>query len=163
VFESSYKIRISSRAIIIHKDKILLNEFDKGKYYNFIGGGIEEKETAKQAVVREVLEESGLSVDVGDLVFSLEYEPKSCNYLYGEGHHISFFFRCYLNENFPGTKVSLPDVNPHDSSMVSIAKWINISKLNDINLVPNIHKSLIEYIETGIFNPLFWSECDHIV
>ena len=56
------KIRVSARAIIIDNDKILLNEFGDGQYYNFIGGEIEENETAKQAVVREVMEESGLAV-----------------------------------------------------------------------------------------------------
>ena len=68
----SYKIRVSSRAIIFNDDKVLLNCFGNGLYYNFPGGGIEEYETAKQAVAREVLEESGLTVDVGELVFSLE-------------------------------------------------------------------------------------------
>ena len=79
MFEDSYKIRISSRAIIIHDGKILLNCFKDGLYYNFPGGGIEKNETAKQAAHREVLEETGLAVDVGELVFSLEYEPFNCN------------------------------------------------------------------------------------
>ncbi len=50
-----YKIRVSSRAIIIDNDKILLNKFGDGVYYNFPGGGIEENETALEAVVRELL------------------------------------------------------------------------------------------------------------
>ena len=51
--------------------------FCRTKSYRIVygRGGIEEGETAKQAVVREVMEESGLTVKVGELVFSLEYEP----------------------------------------------------------------------------------------
>jgi 8-oxo-dGTP pyrophosphatase MutT (NUDIX family) len=69
-----YKIRVSSRAIILNDDKILLICFGNGLYYSFPGGGIEEHETATQAVVREVMEETGLTVKVGDLVFSLEID-----------------------------------------------------------------------------------------
>ena len=128
-------------------------------YYNFPGGGIEEKETAAQAAAREVLEETGLTVDVGELVFSLEYEPFNCNYRYGDGHHISFFFRCSINTNAAPVSVSLPDTNPHDETITSIAKWIPLSALHEINLVPKIYEPLMKYIETGVFTPVFWTEC----
>lgn len=163
MFENSYKIRVSSRAIILNSDKILLVEYGGGQYYNFIGGGIEENETVKQAVIREVLEESGLTVDVGELVFSLEYEPFSCDYSYGKSHHISFFFRCYLDSNVPPQEPSHTDINPDDATITSIAKWIQIVDLNKINIVPKISKPLINYIETGEFTPSFWAECEHIV
>ena len=158
MFEDSYKIRISSRAIIIHDDKILLNCFGDGLYYNFPGGGIEQNETATQAVAREVLEESGLTVDVGKLVFSLEYEPFNSNYCYGDGHHISFFFRCFLNSDTAPINASLPDTNPDDETITSIAKWIPLSELYSINIVPKICEPLMKYIETGVFEPLFWTD-----
>jgi 8-oxo-dGTP pyrophosphatase MutT (NUDIX family) len=173
----SYKIRVSSRAIIINEDKILLNCFGDGLYYNFPGGGIEEYETAKQAVVREVMEESGLTVEVGDLVFSLEYEPKSCNDVLNKDnfshpacpcndcsdkHHISFFFRCYVNNDIPPQTPSHTDVNPDDPSITSEAKWISLSDLCKVNLVPKICEPLLKYIDTGIFTPSFWAECEHL-
>ena len=68
----NYKIRVSSRAIIFKDDKVLLNCFGNSLYYNFPGGGIEEFETVKQAVVREVFEESGLTIDVGELVLRID-------------------------------------------------------------------------------------------
>lgn len=151
-----YKIRVSSRAIIIQDNKMLLNEFGGGKYYNFPGGGIEENETAKQAVIREVLEESGLTVEAEELVFSLEYEPKSCNYYYGDKHHISFFFRCYVNNDVPVQEPSEIDINPDDPSITSEAKWIELSELDKIYFVPEIYDSLMDYIKTGIFKPSFW-------
>jgi len=178
----SYKIRVSSRAIIVNENKILLNCFGNGLYYNFLGGGIEENETAKQAVIREVMEESGLTVNVGELVFSLEYEPKSCNEILkkhgiqadllspvcpcrncADSHHISFFFRCYLNNDVPPQIPSHTDTNPDDPSITSEAKWILLSDLNEVNVVPKICDPLINYLETGIFTPSFWAECEHIV
>ena len=158
-----YKIRVSSRAIIIREDKILLNCFGNGLYYNFPGGGIEENETAKQTVMREVMEESGLTVEVGELVFSLEYEPKSCNYCFGsDAHHISFFFRCYLNNDVPSQTPSETDTNPDDPSITVEAKWISLSDFDKINVFPKINKPLIKYIETGVFTPSFWAECEHL-
>jgi 8-oxo-dGTP pyrophosphatase MutT (NUDIX family) len=53
----------------------LLNRFGDGAYYNFPGGGIEERENARLTVVREVREETGLEVSAGDFIFALKYEP----------------------------------------------------------------------------------------
>jgi len=161
MFENSYKIRVSSRAIIIHDNKILLNCFGNGSYYNFPGGGIEKNEAAKQAVIREVLEESGLTVDVGELVFSLEYEPFNFNYKYGEDHHISFFFRCFLNHDAAPVEASHTDTNPDDETITSIAKWIPLSELHTINFIPMVYEPLMKYIETGNFTPSFWGEDNH--
>jgi len=157
MFENSYKVRVSSRAIIIDDNKVLLNCFGDGLYYTFPGGGIEKNETAKMAAVREVLEESGLTVDIGELVFSLEYEPHSCDYLYGDGHHISFFFRGHLTSVAP-VIASQPDTNPDDETITSVAKWVPLSELHTINLLPKICEPLRKYVETGVFEPLFWDE-----
>ena len=150
-----YKTRIRAAAFLIHEDKILLTEFGGGKYYNFTGGGVEENETVKQAVAREVMEEAGLTVEVGDLVFTLEYEPKSCNYEHGNNGCITLFFRCYLNTKIPPQIPSHTDVNPDDPSITSVCKWIPISELNKIYFVPPIYESLMNYIKTGVFNPPF--------
>jgi len=158
----SHKIRVSSRAIIINDDKILLNCFGGGLYFNFPGGGIEENETAKQAVEREVLEETGLTVRVGDLVFSLEYEPVSCDYLYGKSHHISFFFRCYLRCDVPAQTPSEIDINPNNPSITPEAKWLPLSDLAHLNIVPKVNGPLMEYIKTGFFAPSFWAECERL-
>ena len=37
--------RVSGRAVIIKDGCILLNKFNKGQYFNFPGGGVEEGET----------------------------------------------------------------------------------------------------------------------
>ncbi|MEO4052285.1 NUDIX domain-containing protein [Solibacillus sp. CAU 1738] len=52
------KIREAVRAIIVKNDKILLIHSNKGDY-KFPGGGIEEKESHCEALIREVKEETG--------------------------------------------------------------------------------------------------------
>ena len=73
--------RVGAKAVIIQGNKILLNEFGNGLYYNLPGGEVEEGELIKESVVREVMEESGLMVEVGKMLYVLEYEPVSCEYL----------------------------------------------------------------------------------
>lgn len=151
----SYKMRVRAAAILINEDKLLLTEYGGGKYYNFTGGGVEENETVKQAVAREVMEEAGLTVDVEELVFTLEYEPKSCNYYHGSNGCITLFFKCRLNTEIPPQTPTHPDINPDDPSITSVFKWIPLSKLKEINLLPPIYEPLMNYIKTGIFIPSF--------
>ena len=54
--------RPSARAIIFNGDKIALVYATNEKYYKFPGGGIRDDEDRKQALIREVKEESGLVV-----------------------------------------------------------------------------------------------------
>lgn len=144
----SNHIRVAGRGIVIHKDKILLNEFDDGQYYNIPGGGVEPGETIKQAVVREVREETGLRVTVGDLIFVLEYEPNHCDFRFGETPALHFVFRCYLEGEDLITPPTIPDYVEDKPDLRVEAKWINISDLQNINYVPYIHEQLMDYIKT---------------
>lgn len=135
-FKISFHIRVSSRGIVIDNGKILLNEFGGGKYYNIPGGGIEPGETVKQAVAREILEESGLKVTVGELIYAVEYEPNNCNFIYGKKPQISLVFRCFLNGDDKIKPPSIPDIDPDNPEVTSEAKWVQISDLENINYVP---------------------------
>ncbi|MCI8403099.1 MAG: NUDIX domain-containing protein [Lachnospiraceae bacterium] len=54
--------RPSARAIIIKDGKIAMVHSKKNNYYKFPGGGIESAENIENALIREVLEETGLCV-----------------------------------------------------------------------------------------------------
>ncbi len=54
--------RPSARAIIIKDGKIAMVHSKKYNYYKFPGGGIESDENIEEALIREVLEETGLCV-----------------------------------------------------------------------------------------------------
>lgn len=59
-------------AVIHYKDKYLLGFRDafqhQGNRYEFVGGKIDGNETAKQALIREVAEETGINVDGNTIV-----------------------------------------------------------------------------------------------
>jgi len=53
-----------------------MTQFMNGAYYNFPGGGVEEGETLAECTKREVLEESGITVHVEEMLFTLEVESR---------------------------------------------------------------------------------------
>ena len=59
--------RPSVRGIIIKKNKIAMVHSLKYNYYKFPGGGIEPGENNYQALIREVREESGLSIIINSI------------------------------------------------------------------------------------------------
>ncbi len=154
----SSHIRVSARGIIIHQNQILLNNFGKGEYYNIPGGGVEPGETIRQAVKREVLEESGLDVSVGEMIFTLEYEPHHSDFLYGERPQLSLVFACELIGNAEIQPPTIPDFDPKRPEIKSQAQWVPIDQLEQIHYLPYIHESLMHYLNTKEFSPRFIEE-----
>lgn len=84
--------RIRAVAIIVNNGKVLLiHRIRHGKeYYVFPGGGVENGETVKQAVLREVQEETSLEVKIEKLLYHHIYDDKTeqffylCRYISGE-------------------------------------------------------------------------------
>lgn len=69
--ETLMAIRSTAKAIILLNNSILLNQcaYSWGEvYYDLPGGGQNQFETLEEALVREVLEETGYKVKVGRLV-----------------------------------------------------------------------------------------------
>jgi 8-oxo-dGTP diphosphatase len=144
-----YHIRVNARGIVLNNEHILLNEFGDGEYYNIPGGGIEVGEVAEETVKREIKEETGLSVNIGDLICVVEYEPNHCDLRYGKIPQLSLIFRCYLDGSDEICEPIVPDFNPDNNEMIGRPKWIPINRLRGLTCIPNIHEELLEYIMTS--------------
>ncbi len=135
--------RLSVRAIIINNDKIMLNEFNNGEYYNLPGGGLEIGETLRDCVEREVYEESGYRVKVCEMLYIYEYNPERDRYRYGSRGALSHVFKCEINLDYDVDERTVIDSDPNGTSRSTGCKWIPVSELNNINLVPRINNTII--------------------
>ncbi len=147
--------RLSVRAIIIYDDKILLNQFNDGEYYNLPGGGLEVGETLRDCVKREVYEESGYTVTTGKLLYIYEYNPVREKFLYGKRGALSHVFRCEIDTNYDVVERSVIDSAPDGSAVSTGCKWIPIRDLNTLKIYPEIGSTLLHDISLGQFETKF--------
>jgi len=78
-------MRKAARAIIIHDGMMLVMHRNKqgSQYYTLVGGQINDTETPEQGLVREVWEETGLTIPRARLVFIEEHPaPHNEQYIY---------------------------------------------------------------------------------
>jgi len=137
--EVKMNYRLSSRAIIIKDNLLLLNEFNYGDYYNFPGGGLEDDETLRENATREVLEETGYTVETKELILLNEYNSSKANFKYGKRNSLSYFFRCEINNEYKQKERTVIDINHEDDKIKSTGyKWIAIDQLDKIKLIPDI-------------------------
>ena len=84
------KFRIAARALIVQEQRLLFVS-DNGEYWYLPGGRLEGKENLIDCVEREVYEETGLIVKVGNLLHVLE-----CFDIEDYLHKIHFYFQTTL-------------------------------------------------------------------
>ncbi|MCL2530799.1 MAG: NUDIX domain-containing protein [Oscillospiraceae bacterium] len=148
-------IRVSARAIVIHDEHILLNRFFDGvtETYYTVGGGMEPGETAREAVVRETFEESGLHVVAKEHLCTFEYEPARLDCRWGTVHHMGLYFLCELAGSAEIMAPSIPD-NEHVHAV-----WVPLAKLPTLPFGPAvIFPSLLRFVQTGVFSPSYFED-----
>ena len=86
--------RLATRALILHEDRLLLvNAYPGGRsdLWCAPGGGVEPGRSLPENLMREVMEETGLSIHVGLPAMINEFhDPKS------GFHQVDLFFRCTI-------------------------------------------------------------------
>ncbi len=76
-FEKRYQIRKAGRAVLFNGDKISLQYVAKHKFHKLPGGGIEAGESIQEGLKREVQEEAGCDINIGDPIgMIIEYRDK---------------------------------------------------------------------------------------
>ncbi|WP_409294670.1 NUDIX hydrolase [Peribacillus sp. SCS-26] len=76
-------MRNRSAAVILKKNRAVLikRKRENEEYYVFPGGGIEAGESAEEAVIRECMEELGVSIKIKDFFMDVEFQGKQHYYL----------------------------------------------------------------------------------
>jgi 8-oxo-dGTP diphosphatase len=125
-----------ARAIIVVSGLIALIERKKnGKlFYVFPGGGADDGESMADAARREVKEELGLNVEIGDLIANETYK--------GE---VNEFFRATVVDGELGTGTGEEMNASEDSKSGSYRPvWVPLNRLGELTVHPESVVKLIE-------------------
>jgi len=108
---------VSVKALIERDEKFMMIKTSRGGHM-FPGGLVEAGESLKDALIREVKEETGFLVEVGRPFYATKYvHPKG-------GENVAIFFLCQV----VGGKENLGGETDH--SFLSL-DWLSKSKMND--------------------------------
>ncbi len=119
-------------ALIIKDTNLLAVKHKNNPCYYTVGGAVKINETSEEAVIREVYEETGVNFEIDRLVFIQERFYKYS----GENHHEIVFF--YLMKY--GTDANILENAYTDQGDNETLHWLPISKLKQINIVPDFLK-----------------------
>lgn len=133
-------LNIRAGAIIMKDGKLLMVDNSKNYLYS-VGGRIKFGETAEEAVVREVFEETGIKMEIDRLGFVQE------NYFYGDApsnlnkliYEISFFFYMKVPDTFAPVSESFTEGSGEERLV-----WVSLD--DDIHMYP-------EFFKTELKNP----------
>lgn len=139
-------INIRVGAIIMKDGKILMaGNKARPEYLYSVGGRVQFGETAEQAVIREVFEETGVTMEIDRLGFLHE------NYFYGDAetnlskliYEISFYFYMKVPEDFEPVCESFTE-DGHEEFLT----WI--SPDSPIKYYPEFFRDELSHPEAGV-------------
>lgn len=129
-------VNIRVGGIIMRDGRLLMVGNERSDYLYSVGGRVKFGETAEEAIVREVLEETGVKMEIDRLGFVHE------NYFYGDApsnlgkliYEISFFFYMKVPRDFEPISESFTE----DQSMEHL-KWVSLNE--DIKMYPTFFRT----------------------
>ncbi len=128
-------------AIVLNKNRLLVMFRRNGgkEYYTLPGGGIEPRETAKQAVRREVQEEASIDIEVDRQIYEHHYDDGSKQY----------FYLCKYISGEPKLAINAPE-HKDDQNNMHEPIWLSAYALDNTLLYPlEIRDWIIQDLKSG--------------
>ncbi|MDE7452890.1 MAG: NUDIX domain-containing protein [Clostridia bacterium] len=140
-------VNIRVGAIILKDGKLLMVGNQRSDYLYSVGGRIKFGETAEEAIVREVYEETGVKMEIDRLGFVHE------NYFYGDAptnlgkliYEISFFFYMKVPKDFKPKSSSFTEDDNKE-----FLKWIYLN--DEQKIYPDFFKTELRNPQNGVRN-----------
>ncbi len=139
---SWFRYRVA--AIIIEDGCVLMAKNDADPYYYSVGGGVHMGETAEDAIVREVYEETGLHYEIDRLAIIHE------NFFKGSGtigdlncHEVAFYF-LMKSKGCQAIDENHRSITSAQSS--ERVCWIPIEKYGEYHAYPTFFKNKLDKI-----------------
>ena len=121
--------------VLIEGDKVLLSRQFDG--YDFPGGGADLDETLEETCKREVLEETGIIVEV--------LEPIYCSTSFFSPSHSAKrkneYWNCpmiYFSVRKISGEISKEGFTEEEKDYAELAEWISLDKMKDIKLINSV-------------------------
>lgn len=136
VATSELSFRPAIYGVIIQDNKILLSKQWDG--YDFPGGGVELGESNEAALVREVKEETGVDVRVGEIVschssfFKLPFGGKFV-------HSIHMYYECQII----GGELSTKFFDDNEKKYADQPEWVELNKVPSLKIYSSIEATEI--------------------
>lgn len=119
---------IATRALIMHEGRVLMVYEDHMNAWWLPGGRIKPKESLFEGVVREVEEETGLSVEIGDLAFMFDVIFPLWDTATNK-HMFHFVFNATVNQPIDFIEREHFDTDPDHPGKVSKMRWFTQDEL----------------------------------
>ena len=131
-------MRIRPAALIIENNHILLlsYHYEAGTKFALPGGNVDSGENFDQTVRRELEEELGIEVEVGEMI------------AVGQVHATNDYDAC-LHVLFEGDIVGgIPALQPDETTANDLV-WVPADKIAELNVYPALNDAILDFIHTG--------------
>jgi 8-oxo-dGTP diphosphatase len=141
-------MKVRPSIAIIENNRILLMRYRYGDtdVYNLPGGNVDKGETLTETVVRELMEELGIKVEIGKMILSGDV-------IMPEGKED--VLHCVFEGKILAGK---PILNPKETSALELV-WMPLVGLDELEMYPNVGKHLsksLDFQYVGKIEQTWW-------
>lgn len=138
-----FAVRVAG--VCVRDDHVLLQTETQMDFWVLPGGRCEIGEPTAVTVQREMWEETGLEVTVGDLLWMME------NFFTHEGksfHEIAFYYQMTLPDAVPSPLVQ-PEFTGMEGDKPLIFRWCPLAEVESVRLFPTYFRQALRELPTS--------------
>lgn len=145
VKEKGARFTVRAAAVCLRDDHVLLHTAEGLDFWALPGGRGEMGELTAQTVCREMLEETGLTATVGEMLWVVEnlfeYDGKRF-------HELGFYYRVTLPDDVPLPR-DLPEFTGTEGKTPLTFRWFSLAELERVRLFPTFFRQALREIPTS--------------